>query len=196
MRVLALDLSTKTGWAWFVDEKLIDFGTLETKVDGFNLRTRPERHPNYPWNIFRSTERVSEIVIYDILLKMDTFPDVVVIENTVKGKNRHTQRILEWIHCWVLHKMSDTSVVPVMPTVKYIDPSEWRHAIGAKMSVEEKKHNKEIIAAGKRGKISKKHVTLRVVNEKWGMKLRPKDNNTADAIGIGWGWCVLNPENK
>ena len=50
-----------------------------------------EKTSNYPWNLLETAQdigtRVSELC-YSIA------PDIVVIENTVRGRNRHAQRVL------------------------------------------------------------------------------------------------------
>jgi hypothetical protein len=57
------------------------------------------------------------------------------------------------------------------------------------MNKEDLKNNRDVKAGKKRGKISKKHLAVRMVNEKYGKKLKLKDNDEADAILMGQAYC-------
>lgn len=184
--VLALDLSTSTGFAVFKDGKLHDYGSFKITVKDFNVNDYPERSPEYPKNVLDASNEVGRRVIENMI---DTFkPDVIVIENTVKGMNRHTQRILEWIHKAVLDKMGDKN----LEKVKYLDPSRWRSIIGLVLSAEDKKHNILVKKHLAKGKITRKHLSVRMANEKFKLELKLKDDDVADAICLGWAWTVKN----
>lgn len=186
MLVLSLDISTKTGWALFKDRKLIEYGQLDVGVKDFNVNKHPEKAGTYPWNLFTAAEDMAgKITQLGYRLK----PDKIVIENTVRGRNRHTQRILEWIHFAVLKTFGNGSVqVPsfcdYQDKIVYMDVSEWRSRIQLWMTNEDKKNNKEVKAGNKKGKITKKHLAVRYVNKTFDLKLKLKDNNIADAIAM------------
>ena len=184
MRVLALDASTKTGWALFIDGKLYESGALDpVYVDDFNVNKDPQLSPKYPFNVIDGARLVARQV-HDLLLM--TWPlDVVVVENTNKGKNRHTQRILEFIHFALLELFRETK----QPMV-YMDTSEWRKIVGLWMTKEDKKNNRDVGAGKKRGRVTKKHLAVRTVNERYGMKLKLKDNDQADAILLGQAYIT------
>ena len=64
--ILALDVSTKTGWAAFQDGKLITYGQLHSKVEDFNVNDFPDHSPKYPYNIIDAansmTSQIMELV--------------------------------------------------------------------------------------------------------------------------------------
>jgi len=181
-RVLALDLSTKTGWAVFDDGVYITSGgTEKVFVDDFNVNAEPNRSPKYPFNII---DAAAEVAAQALALLDEHAPDRVVIENTVKGRNRNTQRCLEFIHSAVL--------IALRPRValSYMDPSEWRKVVDMRLSAEQKKNNRDVSAGKKRGRIGKKHLSVNMVNEKYNLGLKLKDNDRADAILLGLGFCI------
>lgn len=189
-RVLALDVSTKTGWALFVDGKLADSGELaHVKGVDFNVNNDPQERPNYPHNILD----VAEEVVRRIERMMCTLPalDVVVVENTNKGKNRHTQRMLEWIHLELV-RFFRKSALPF----RYIDSSEWRGIVEMKMSKEDKKNNRDVSAGKKRGRINKKHLAVRMCEQKFGLKLKMAENDRADAILLGLAYVTKETDKN
>ncbi len=175
MRVLSLDLSTSTGWALFEDDKLTGHGRLEqVRVKDFNVNAHPNKSSAYPANLIEAAKTVAALVRE----QLDTYrPDHVVIENTVKGRNRHTQRILEFIHFTVLEELFARKL-----PFSYMDPSEWRSILEIRLSADDKKNNKDVKAGKKRGKVGKKHLAIRYCNEKYGLALKVKDDDVADAI--------------
>jgi len=199
MRVLSLDASTKSGWALFVDGKLTDSGALTpVKIEDFNVNKDPQLSPHYPYNIFDGARQVS-VLVHELLMKCSPV-DVVVVENTNKGKNRHTQRFLEFMHFCILGMLRS-----VKQPMVYMDTSEWRQIMGLAATKEDKKSNAKLSKAkrvalaagvkldkktlGIKGKINVKHRAVRMVNEQYGKKLKMKDNDEADAILMGEAYC-------
>lgn len=183
MRVLALDASTKSGWALFVDGQLLESGALTpVSVEDFNVNKDPQKSPKYPQNVMFAAYEVATGVL---ALAVEKHPDYVVIENTNKGKNRHTQRILEWLHLEMLR-----ALCPIVRVV-YMDTSEWRSVVGLWMTKDDLKNNRDVKAGKKRGKVTKKHLAVRMVNEKYpDLKLIQKDNDQADAILLGLAYVT------
>ncbi len=182
-RVLALDLSTKVGWALFVDGVYEASGALpQVKIPDFNVNADPNLSPLYPWNLMDGADRVGQSI--DELFVAKGTPATVVIEQTVRGKNRHTQRCLEWIHGAVLRAVRGRT------TLCYLDPSEWRRIVDMRLSNEQKKNNKDVSAGKKRGRIGKKHLSVAMVNEKFGLNLKLKDNDQADACLLGLAYVT------
>lgn len=187
MRVLALDASTKTGWALFVDGKLTDSGALApVKVTNFNVNDHDtQKKPEYPFNIVDAAETVANQVVELVNrvfhpMPPATSPDrLIVIENTNKGRNRHTQRLLEFIHMELLKRFRHRV------SVLYMDTSEWRSIVQLWMNKDDLKNNRDVKAGKKRGKITKKHLAVRTVNARYGKQLKQKDNDEADAILMG-----------
>ncbi len=177
-KILALDLSTYTGWAVLdaVSGNLLDYGNLVCTVEDFNVNGRPETSPLYPRNIKLAADDMG-LQVYNLICSIS--PTVVIIENTVKGRNRHTQRILEWIH-----KSVFDAVGPEYKIV-YLDPSQWRKELELRMSKEDKDNNVQVKKGTSRGKITPKHLSVRRVNDKFKLELKLKDNDIADAINLG-----------
>jgi len=179
MRILALDASTKTGWALFVDGKLVESGALPpVSVNDFNVNRDPHLSPYYPLNVVHAAETMANKI--ERLLEVYGPLDAVVVENTNKGKNRHTQRILEFIHFCMLKLFQNRT-----QKMAYMDTSEWRSLVGLWMTKDDKKNNRDVSTGKKRGKITKKHLAVRTVNERYKMNLKLKDNDQADAILLG-----------
>lgn len=187
MKVLALDLSSKTGWALFDEGKLTERGLIQLD------RPIVDYYPEYPWNYWRAAGWQAQNV-NDLVKRID--PEVVVIEETNRGKNRYTQKFLEFLHCRVLEQpyVSSRKVV-------YISTGVWRKKLNMQLSKEDKKNNTTLAKAkrkalaigakvdrtglGIRGRIGKKHLAVRYVNATFGLELKMKDNDIADAICLG-----------
>jgi hypothetical protein len=185
MRVLALDISTKAGWALMDDARLVDFG-------GIALNKTILEYGAYPWNYDDATEEMAA-KLFDKIVHL--LPDVVVIEESNLGKSRYAQKALEFIHKGLLSRLRGWR-----GKVIYLSSSSWRQALGLQMTKEDKRNNAKISKAkkkaaewgmgiheakkalGVKGKINKKHIALRYVNETFGLKLKVKDNDAADAI--------------
>lgn len=192
-RVLALDMSTKTGWASMIStEKGI---ILEAYGQVPQIHTPTETA--YPENFVDWAYLVYAEVVKLIDLHA---PDVLVIEETAAGsKAIYTQKILEWIHFLVAKLIKECKI-----RVVYLMTEQWRRETGCLMSKDESKHNKKVreyksknkttIARdidGKRiGRITRKHVNIRRANEVFGeflkTPLRKKDEDTADSLLLGY----------
>jgi hypothetical protein len=191
-RVLALDMSTKTGWASMIstDTDII----LEAYGQVPQIHTPDGLYPDHfvEW---------AHAVYAEIVKLIDAnAPDVLVIEETAAGsKSIYSQKILEWIHYLVAKLIKESKIKAV-----YLMTEQWRRETGCLMSKEESKHNKEVkkykdknntsIAYdenGKRiGRITRKHVNIRRANEVFGKflkaPLRKKDEDTADSLLLGY----------
>lgn len=183
-KVLGLDISSKTGWS-------VQFVSKDgCKLDSFGL-LGPFEEPNRQYPL--STYEWAHICACSIIEKIDEVkPDVIIIEETSKGSKNHlSQKLLEWIHYIVAESLIQSDVWPI-----YYQTGEWRGAVGCQMTKEEKKKNalvrklkngdSKVVAKdenGKRiGKTTKKHVNVRIANELYGLKLKMKDNDKADAL--------------
>jgi hypothetical protein len=201
-RVLALDMSSKTGWASMVSTQdgivLESYGTCE------QIHEPSGQYPgNYVAWAYICFGQIAELV--------DRFaPDVLVIEETVAGsKGVYTQKILEWIHFLVAKFIKETNIRAI-----YLLTGSWRSETGCVMTKEESKHNKKVKAykeahgdtkvaydeSGKRiGKLSKKHINVRRANEVFGKflkkPLRKKDEDTADSLLLGYCYHLRRMKN-
>ena len=161
----------------------MDKGVVGVQVVNFNTAKKPERAPEYPLNLLAASNRMAQYVIN---LWVKYHPDFVVIENTQLGRNRHSQRLLEWIHKDVLEALNFYQIKP-----RYLEPSIWRCALGLRMTKEELKHNRQVKLGEAKGKITKKHLSVRFVNLTYGLNLLLKDNDIADAIGLASAFALM-----
>jgi hypothetical protein len=208
--ILSLDMSTKTGWAFFISTQngltLVDYGKLE------QIHTPDGRYPSsfliWAHAVF---EKIRELILHNA-------PDVIIIEETSAGsKAIYTQKILEWIHFLVASFLVDKCI-----RVIYIMTEEWRRETGCLMSKEEKKLNAKVsklkakqkseilqdeslteeekksklksvrakIDGKVAGRTGRKHVNVRRANEVFGEflnePLRQRDEDKADALLLGY----------
>ena len=133
MKILSLDLSTKSGWALFDNGKLICYGQIKSD---YKLT---EEYPHYPKNYLDMAKSMA-VEINKKVISSD--PCEIVIEETNKGKNRYSQKQLEFIHNEVIDILSDYKL-------HYMDTSEWRSLLEISLDKEQRKDNKEILNARK-----------------------------------------------
>ena len=185
MRIVGLDISTKSGWSHFNGSTLVAFVTLrlETNIEGFGP---------YPFCYDEASEAMAALLLAKCA---EIQPHVIIIEETNMGRARYTQKILEFIHKAILRKLSQSGYPG---QVLYVNSSGWRKALKIGMSKEDKGLNNKLsrakseakhtgkkldkAALGIKGKITKKHLALRWVNENYNLNLGMKDNDAADAI--------------
>lgn len=197
MIILALDISTKTGWALFdttQPDLLIETDVVDWKEKSpLSLKYKGKNHPtDFLWFVNRYTkELIMTIAQYN--------PDVIVTEQTNKGRNRWSQKLLEWIHYVICNNF---------PDILYIDTSEWRKILGIRLSKDEKKTNRRITKANRedkalaeqegrkkkivKGKTDTKKLAIRYAEERFGLSMMVKDNDQADAICIGMSYMIKN----
>ena len=201
-KVLALDMSSKTGWAFYLSSD-IDF-TLE---EYGQIPKSSEPLESYPG----SYVTWAYLVFSDILALIEKFtPQVLVIEETAGGsKSAYSQKILEFIHFLMARYIKETGIKAV-----YLQTETWRRIVGCKMTKNEKDQNKKIKGvkkqnpdikvvkneSGKRiGKVGRKHVNVRVANELLGRFLKEPlilaREDQADAMLLGLAYHMKKVEN-
>lgn len=173
MRVLGLDLSKKSGWALLEDSTLVSYGLVKCFDNKLAFRGVSED--------FMFIQDSLDIANHIRSVVTQCPSDFIYIEQTNKGRNRTSQKQLEFIHYSVLAMLDEQGL---KEKVRYTDTSAWRMGLGIRMSKEDTQHNKQIKARRIRGKKTIKHVTLRWVNERYDLSLIVKDNDMADAISI------------
>jgi hypothetical protein len=191
LRVLALDLSSSTGYAILEGEpdsipKVLRSGTIVCPD------ADPRYAGHYPWALRNRCAKMVDAIEMGVGVTTLSSVDHIVIEETNLGRNRYSQKMLEWIHLNVLHLLASYGA-----TVWYINTSDWRRKLGTTLTAEDKKLNAKVRklkksgdkaglkALGVRGKIGKKHVAVRFVNQTYNLGLKLKDNDQADAICLG-----------
>lgn len=195
VRVLALDISTNAGWALLEgarpfcdsnDIRVLDYGNI---VEPKSIH----EHGRYPYNYHKVSDLMAER-FYDKWVKLGR-PEVIVIEEINLGKNRLSQRALDWIHKATVTKFADEPV-----QIYYINSSEWRKTLGVRLSKEQKKSNAKLSKAkrlaaergerldkkalGISGKFTIKHASVQWVAENLGLNFKLKDNDICDAICV------------
>lgn len=208
MSLLALDISTKTGWSKFVDGQPVLFGVI---VNDLDWNTWP-----YPQNFIE----VTDVMIRRIIAQIDELQDVdtIIIEETNKtGRfgSRHSQKILEFLHCELNRRLLLTHS---HITVRYVNTSDWRKTL--KLSVAETKKlakpylkkldtmKKELAKTTDREakkllktqldlfkqelkdkcilhKIDKKSISVAYANATFNLNLKKGDNDISDSLCLG-----------
>lgn len=197
MKVLALDISSSAGYAILEKSEkdlpnLLSFGTVAIGKTVFEIS------PNYPNNYYQASMMMGQ----KLLALVTSFnPDVIIVEQTVKGRNRWSQRYLEWMNLAFLDKLTKQYPEYTKDRLFYIDPSQWRKVLGVGLTKDEKKANAKLSKAksaaakngkkldkkalGIKGRVTKKHAAIKWANEAYTLSLIAKDDDIADAIGLG-----------
>jgi len=194
MKIIGLDLSSSTGISVFsVEEKTIDLVTYEhikIKIKNFNVNDKPHLAAGYPDNLLFAAKEMAYKII-DVVGDYLTDDCIWYVENTTKGRNRHTTRFLEWLHFCLYDTIRDKP-----SQWEYIDVSSWRKILGLRMSKEQLKNNRDVRAKKKRGKITPKHLSVAFANKTFGLNLKLKDNDIADSLCIGLAGAKLWQQKK
>lgn len=187
--VIALDVSSKPGYALFEEEKLVDYGTIfpEKEKDDFGV---------YPFNYIGYSNYIVDRLVFKVLeLKNDRECEVVV-EETNAGRNNYSQKLLEFIHFGMCSRLSSFGIKP-----KYIRTGVWRKFTNANQNDAEKKHNakygrsKRKKAEGDKtrvridGKLTRrldtKDYAIRAFKEHFGVELHRTMEDAAEASLLG-----------
>jgi len=195
-RILSLDMSTKTGYAFFTldgkDLTLIEYGQNTQLKEPLGM---------YPENYLDWAHQCYD-AIFTLIQKYK--PDTLVIEETSSNsKSAYTQKILEWIHYLVASYIKESKIKAV-----YIMSGTWKTETGVLMNDAERKRNKAVKAYkdkhdtsiaydenGKRiGRVTRKHVAIRIANETFGKFLKKpllkKDEDAAESLLLGYCYCL------
>jgi len=215
MRVLSLDLSTHTGWSVLEspEGKLIEYGLLEMDLMPEDYIDTP-----YPFNYIAATEQFGHELASFIETKR---PNVIVIEETVPGREVYSQKLIEGIHHELLRLLVGIKVV-------YLRTGSWRSAVDLRMSKADLKGNQKknllkakqkarelrghIKALGTKkvnadhvaelkfhlsklqlGRVTRKHLAVRKVNELFGLDFGLDKHNEADSILLGMAYLKGAP---
>lgn len=197
MNVIALDLATKCGWAFYLDGKLIRYGTVwaDKKAEDFGL---------YPFNYVllaqHTAHRLYQQVVKPCLVEAKG--DVhIVVEETTSSQSNYSQKKIEFVHYAILQLLQGMRVW-------YVRDQTWKSKVGARLNKEERALNKKIKdykEENKRedgktvlakfdldgqglkvvGKRTSQHVYLRALQEQLGIALDLKDEDAGAAILLG-----------
>jgi hypothetical protein len=205
LKILGLDISTRTGWSLFESGRLVDFGLIEKSKPHFT------DYGEYPYNFVEIAEDVAEQIFR---LVLDKKPDKIVVEEVNKpGRfgSRFSQKILDSIHCLTLLKLK--LLIP-NDSIAYINTSDWRKKLNLSVIETKKKAKpflkelanlkKQYLSADKSDKkdiklkidtlkndlkqrcilhnIDKKSISVAHVNLVYGLNLKKGDNDISDAV--------------
>jgi len=176
-KLYCIDLSFRTGVAYFEDDELISYG--------FHEGIRPKGSQDFK-NLIEAIDDLISTILTEIL---EIQPNEIVIEQTNRGRNRYTQKQLEWMHLTLLRKLYDLNF-----NVYYLDTSEWKSLLGIKIDKNIRKFNAKLRKEGGRGKIKAKHVSIHYVNEKYQLDLLTKNDDEAEAILLGLAFIKVKNE--
>lgn len=203
-KILVLDISSSAGYAVLEGELGVK---PEFKCGGtIELEKTIKEYGNtgYPWTMLIAASTMADRLCDLVTLHR---PEVVVVEETNLGKNRYSQKFLEFTHALTLSKLRLTADQKVV----YLDTSKWRAAIGLWLNKDQKKQNAKLSKAkgaskdasgklnikalnakkkelGIKGKYTWKHAAVDRANAEYDLKLQHKHNDQADAICIGLAW--------
>lgn len=208
MKLLALDISSNTGWSLFEGGQseagnpkpaLLKYGTVTNEQPA-------KAYADYPWSYPMAAEDMARKIM---ALVNEHEPGHIVIEETNLGKQRYSQKYLEMIHCCVLQHLENEGSPGL--NVGYISSGTWRHVLGVGLTKDDKKNNSKLSKvksdakkkgvsiheakkkAGIKGKVSKKHASVRHVNDVYELKLKIGQNDIADSICLGLAYFMNAP---
>lgn len=197
MRILCLDLSTHTGYAIFEGEK--GAKPIRHASGTIDLNKPVHAFGRYPHSYRLAAEHLAD-TIYKMTASSLGY-DVLVIEEINSGRDRYVQKLLENIHTAVCRLYGTQSPQTEIVYLNSDGGDGWRTCIGLVLSKEQKKANAKLSKAkreaeafgvkldkkklGVKGKTNKKHLAVQRANDEYNLKLLQKDNNEADAIGLG-----------
>lgn len=172
MKVVGLDLSNSSGYSVLDNSVLIDYGVLKSPAS-------PEKNGTVEDFSFIIRAKTMAKKIMEVLDNHSY--DFIYIEQTNKGRNRTTQKQLEFIHYAILHELKLKGKDNI---VRYVDTSAWRSLLGIRLSKDDSAKNKLVKKKQLRGKITMKHIAIRWANSTYNLNLIVKDNDIADAIAV------------
>ena len=139
--LLAIDLSSKPGFARYVNGVLVEYGTL------FQEREYKDCG-QYPLNFLTMTEEVVKdvlAVLYEF--HADDLRDIAVVLEETCGGHGYAIKKLEFLHCLLNFKLREIGIVP-----RYVRDGTWKAAVGAHQNDEEKRFNARISRQKKKKK--------------------------------------------
>jgi Holliday junction resolvasome RuvABC endonuclease subunit len=195
-RVLALDISTKTGFC------LVEISGKEfSLVEHGQIKKTSEPSGDYPGNYVDWAYQCFGAIL-ELIERL--CPNCLVIEETAaNSRSAYSQKILEFIHFLVAKFIRDTKI-----KCRYYQTGVWRTLVNSRASKEEKKHNLKVAAYKKKnntkiaygddnkriGKLTRKHVSIRRANENFGRflkePLRKKDEDAAESLLLSAAYIV------
>lgn len=210
MKVLSLDLSTSaTGWAFFEEKKLLDYGVIKPAVKGLTKMT-------YPEGALRKCLSISEQVS-TLVLALE--PDLIIIEEINRGKNRLGQKVLDGLHFVLLSFLDACYPINKIYFIDSDGATGWRSKNKLNLTHDSKQkafnkgvkqENRKIKAENKKRsreskielkkEITRKTLACEKANKLFRLKLDDWKNTTdgdiADAILVGYAFIIFDMSQK
>lgn len=194
MIVVGVDLSSKPGLACLRgDAKAAE--VLQTASRKWQIQ-----QGMYP---FEWMDVADQIAVYVVDFIVAHAPDRIFIEETNGSRARFTQKVLEWCHFALLQRLRGAGLAD---RVVYIDTQAWRRELRLTLSKEDRRNNAAVKRAlraedpheakrksGVRGRRTSKHLAVDWANQRYGLALRQKDNDIADALCLASAGLALHP---
>jgi Holliday junction resolvasome RuvABC endonuclease subunit len=193
VKILSFDTSTKSGWCF----SECDSDSFKIIASGA-IPKRSEPQLVYPQSYYVWAKDCYQ----DLMAIIKNYPDfdVLVLEETVKSRNSFSQKILEFIHFQLVEFIVNNQIKS-----KYYRPSEWRKIVGASLTKTEKEKNKQVRKEHKKGNkvvkdesgkriglVGKKNVSIRFINEYFGLNFKRKNEDEAEAICLSLAHWIEN----
>ena len=156
MKILCLDIASKTGFAVFNYNFNEDFELTLINKGVFDMSKASPLHKRYKPGLEHPLDFINFIdaqmdPIEAFILKER--PNIIVVEQTNKGRDRWRQKLLEWMHrelIWRIMSINENdNAIPLkedgsIDEIKlyYLDTMEWRNILGIRVGKEERKSNK------------------------------------------------------
>lgn len=185
MRIISIDPSSHIGWAILEDDQLVNYGVQDVLC----------YDKTWPFGIHQWARDIAAQIFK--LIENNT-ADLVLIERANSSKFRNSQNILDWMHFDLISILVDEGY---KDKLLYVDVSHWRKVCNLKLNAQQKIQNKMASQANKagtilkvngkrKGKLTKKHLAVNWANDKYGLSLKLKDNDIADAICLGASYFI------
>lgn len=198
-RLLSLDISTHTGWSVFEGDKLLEYGSYDVPIKSYKAEIKSFKdYPEaYPQNFMESA--IAQAKAVENLLNKHV-PDLVVIEETNKARQRFSQKALEWSHFTVVQLLLSRN-----QSFKYLTTTCWRKVVKCYLGdwPEYKQFNAKVSKAKRSsaptksgamvakidGKIvsaiCSKKLSVLLVNQKYNLNLPLSQDDICDSINLG-----------
>jgi len=188
--IIAIDLSTKPGFAIFEGDKLLTAGTC------FNNKT-VEDFGSYPYNYVKFVNYTIDRLfnhIQDLGYKWHRF-DKIILEETTASRQNYSQKKLEFLHLEFLLTFSN-----LHDRIVYIRDGTWKKinevertkeekAINAKIKRLKQKTGKRVVRRDEEGntlrKVTRHDVYIRRCNDIFGTNFSRKEEDAAAACLLG-----------
>ena len=158
MKILSLDLSTKTGWAVLEHPALLGYGLIQVSTEQFLDK--------YPVNYIKCAKMIAQRI--EKIVEQFKPTDIAIEETNQGGKrvSRYSQKQLEYIHFAVADMLLARGVLP-----KYVNSRSWQSIVGTALSKDQRQHNKALNEEKDKAKAKLKELCEQAIQQQFQRKL-------------------------